>query len=566
MKRLLFATLFLAVVAAGADVPKPIDLGTSDISICVAVPNLQTLIDNSEVFVKPFLGEAYQPGMIKSTIGGALLDPELTGLQLDRAAAFALFKDPPVDKPTTEPRWAIFLPAKSADAFAAVLKKVGWLTAFDNNLLIVAKSEASLKKAQELKAFYTKIVDAKIKSDGRVYLNVNALLETYTPLLKSQFEMIAPMMGVGAAMGKPDADPVAIQKMLKLEAKVAKSLISQIDVIQHDITLKPDALQIETVYAAKEATPLFDLLSSPPAGKNRTLGLFSKAGMMTAVARVDPLKASAAIERYVDTLAKDPAFTELLDDQVKAFIKQVASMSAGEFATTSSIQTETGIDQEAVCTAANEKAWMDVLEKMIDQVKPDGTLGKFYANMGMKINVSIEKNVREHAKVPINRRKMEFDTAKMTPDQAASIKAMAKDMDFAFAQGMFLSANRPEALDAMIDKVMDPAPKKDIELKSFQTFGSDKQIYVDADWSGMLKGIISLQPNNPAVLLLGRMKSTEPVALAGSFDQGRLFLQSNIPMAPFTDLAGAIRPLIMMRRQQRMQRPPGPPDKKDETF
>ena len=89
---------------------------------------------------------------------------------------------------------------------------------------------------------------------------------------------------------------------------------------------------------------------------------------------------------------------------------------------------------------------------------------------------------------------------------------------------------------------------------------------VDADWSGMLKGIISLQPNNPAVLLLGRMKSTEPVALAGSFDQGRLFLQSNIPMAPFTDLAAAIRPLIMMRRQQRMQRPPAPPDKKDETF
>jgi hypothetical protein len=161
--------------------------------------------------------------------------------------------------------------------------------------------------------------------------------------------------------------------------------------------------------------------------------------------------------------------------------------------------------------------------------------------------------------------KMELDTAGMQPDQAAAIKALEKGSDFAITHGIFLSGNRPEDLDTMLDKLLSTAPPKTPELQSMKIYGDDKQIYIDADWAGMLKSVLALYPNNPAGLFLGRMKSTDPVALAGSFDKGRLYLHATVPMAPFTDLAAAIRPLMMMRRQQQKPvAPPKPPDKKDQ--
>src|SRR5579862_7564878 len=125
MKRLLLVPLMLAVAAvAGEEVPVPIAFGSKEISVCVAVPKLQALLDNSETFLKPFAGDRMQPGAIKAALGMALGDAELTGLEFDKPAVLAIFKAPPVTGPAADPPpMAMFLPAKSADVFAAVLQQ-----------------------------------------------------------------------------------------------------------------------------------------------------------------------------------------------------------------------------------------------------------------------------------------------------------------------------------------------------------------------------------------------------------------------------------------------------------
>jgi hypothetical protein len=567
MKRLLLVPLIILLSSVAAeDLPAPMDFGTKDVSVCIAVPKLQAFLDNAETFLKPFVGDAMQPGALKAGLGTALNDAGLVGLDLDKPVVWALFKAEPVETPPVPPPpAALFVPAKSADVFAAALQKAGLRSAFDDGLLMVSRTEEGILKAREQKALYARIIAANIKGDARVYLNVSSLFETYTPVLRNQLTTWLPMIGMGMAMGKPDADPAAIQKMLKLELKTGKALLSQLEIIQHDIWLKQDTLEIASVYAAKDGTPLAELLTAPPAGKIKALNLISNTKGAVAAMRFDGAKFKSAANHFIDDLKKDPAMAEVLDEQATAMLKQFAGCFGGEFVTTIAPLPEGGFDQDTALAVTDEKAYMDLMEKVRDLLQPDQPLGKMYSTMGMKMKTTFEKNVREHAGVSVSRMKMELDTAALPPDQAAAIKALEKGSDFAISHGMFLSGNRAEELDAMLDKLFSITPPKAPQLQAMKIYGEDKQIYLDTDWAGMFKSVLALYPNNPAALFLGRMKSTDPVALAGSFDKGRLYLQATVPMAPFNDFAAAIRPLMLMRGQrQKPVAPPKPPDKKDQ--
>ncbi len=564
---IVFAVVVLSSFTLRAeDVPQPIDLGTKDVSVYVAVPNLNSLLDNAEAVAKQF-NPQQPPGQLKMTLGFMLGDPALANLDASKPIVAMLFKTPPTDTPAGPPPFALFIPAKAAAPFDGAFTRMKMVTSFSGGVLVVAQTADALTLGQTQLAAYQKIADAKIKGDVRVYLGAANLMESFGPLVQKGMDLVKQQLAVATAANPAAAgmDPQALGKILGIEMKVLAEMLNELDSVQYDISIKADQINVEHLVCAKKESPLAALFGTPPPGINKTLMLLSKSGSMTGAFRISPAGYKVFINKMISLVTKDPEFADVGGKDVQEMFSGMADYMGGDMAMSMDLLPTGGMAMEMAVTITDDKKYLTFVENMVKLMGPDGSLGKMYADMGMKMTAELQKAVRQHGGVDVHRMKIDFDTTKMAPAQAAQIKNMPKETDVAIVKGLYLGSYDPAELDKLIDKALAGNVKPDVSLESISAFGDGKQVYMDLDAIGFMQNAMAAMPGNPASAMFSQLKSKAPMLMAGSYNGGRFFGQIRVPLAPFIEMS-----TIARKGAGKAPAPaPGPGDgdeKKDEKF
>ena len=231
---------------------------------------------------------------------------------------------------------------------------------------------------------------------------------------------------------------------------------------------------------------------------------------------------------------------------------------------------ESGVKIQGAVGVADDKKYVELLDKVATLMGPGGLINKLYTDMGMKMQISYQKAVRQHAGIDVNKYKYEIDMANMPAAQAEQMKKLVHDTEIAVANKMYLVASDSAELDTMIDKALaGEAAKPDVSLEAITDLGNGKQLYFDYDFMGMIKGILSTMPPNPGSAMFAQIKSSQPIVGAASYDAGRMFMQTKVPLAGFIEMG---QMAIGMQQGGGGAggvgggQPPPPPDPKDEKF
>ena len=559
--RLLPLLVFGLTVAAEDAVPQPIDVG-KDVSVFLAIPDLSKAIDNIEAIGGQFNPNVHK-GQTKMILGMTLGDPGLNNLDTSKPVVAMVFKTPPANAGGPPP-FAIYVPAKAAAPYDQFAQGAQLLSSYKNGVLIVAKTQDALTTAEEQLPAYQKIADAKIAADARIYVSVSSLLATYDQQIKAGVAMMQQAVAAGPPGAPAGMNAQAIGKVLNIELKALLEILNEVDSQQLDLTLKADSITVDSLLTAQKGSALADLFSAPDPGASKTLRVLPAGGSLVGAMRMNQKGYGASSKKILETLSKDPDFSSLVTPDLQSLFTSIGELVNGDLAFAFSSDATTPFKLQEAVSITDEKKYLDTMTKISALMSPDGPIGKFYADMGMKLNATFEKSYRKHGNTDVHRYKNDVDLGNLPPAQAAQMKAFMKDMDIAIVNNMVLLANDPADVDSMIDKALaGDAAKPDVSLESITVFGGGKSAYFDIDIIGFIKAIVTSMPGNPAAPMFAQLKASAPIVVAGSMDSGRLFLQTKIPLAPFVELVT----LIQGAGAGRAQPPaPPPPDPKNEKF
>ena len=349
-------------------------------------------------------------------------------------------------------------------------------------------------------------------------------------------------------------DPKALQKILSLEIKGLMELASEVDSQQFDVTIQADALSVDTLTVAHAGTPLADLFTAPADGVNKTLKVLTKSAPMQGTLQLNQEGYKKFISGVIDALQKDETFKDVMTPDIVELFKSASEQATGCMSGTINFNMETGLKLQVAQGIVDEKKYAELLPKIAVMMAADGPLSKFNRDLGLKTQSTFQTAVREHAGIKVNKIKTDVDTTNMPPDQAERLKKLIHDMETALANKMYLVASDPAEMDAMIDKALaGDAAKPDVSLEAITDLGNGKQLYFDYDFMGMIKTILATMPPNPGSVMFAQVKSSAPIVGAGSYDGGRLFMQTKVPLAGFIEMGQ-----MAMRMQQGGGQPPAP--------
>jgi hypothetical protein len=190
---------------------------------------------------------------------------------------------------------------------------------------------------------------------------------------------------------------------------------------------------------------------------------------------------------------------------------------------------------------SDEAAYLAMMEKGAGLMAPGGPVGELYKSMGMPMSMSLEKNVRQYGGVPVHRYRVTFDIKGLPEAQAAQMKAMMKDNEFACVKGWMVGSQEPAALDALIDRAQGKGAGGGLSLHAVKVFGEGRHGYFDVDFVGLMKATLSMMPAeaNPMAGMFGALKPGEPMTFAMTLGDGRALAQSRVPLDPFIQMAKA---------------------------
>jgi hypothetical protein len=554
--------VLLAGVARGVEVPEPLNLGSKDVSAYAVVPNLDTLLNNLDVLSATFNPD-HKPGTLKAMIGPMLGDPNLGNLDAGKPIALFLLKGPALKAPPQEPPpIVVFIPAKAAAPFDAALQKMQFQTEFKDGLLIAVTNPLLMEKAVGLKPLYDKLKDAGLKNDARVFLGFTEILETYGDLMQKGADAFVQQMGAMPFPGAEPGKPSPMAAILKLELKGGIAFLNQTHALQADLQFKPDAILADTIYVAKAGSATADALVAPAEAQSKLSGLLPAESFLAGSMRINPQAYAAFMKKLVDALTKDADFKDMIDPKVAALMNDAGALFAGDGVFAMSADKEGLPLTSYAMSITDEKKYFEIMDAMMGLFAPDAAIGKLYASMGLNMKMELKKNVREHAGTKIHKMIPNLDTSKMPPDQAAQMKQMVHDIEFAIVKGIYVGTSSAEALDKMIDQVAAGLQSVPAPLKAAKTFGAGKFAYVDYDFVGLIKSTMAAQPNNPIGMIFKQLKPDEPMQGAMVYDKGRLQTQLRIPLGPFQQMAK----IFGQAAGPGIKPPPPPPPDKEGKF
>jgi hypothetical protein len=549
--------------AEPADMPKAVELDSKEIAAYVVIPHADVFIKSIEALGNKFSPFPMKPGTMRAQVGQGIGDPDLAGFDFSKPLVLMVLKGPPSlpPLPAAPPPVAIFIPVKNAEPYKNALAAIANLQVeVKDNVVVASDKPESVEKAVAQKAAYDKIAAADLKGDARIFVSIAQLTETYGRQIDASLDEAMKtfaMMQMNPA-GAAGMDPESLGAIMKIYVKTLAGMLKQSQTAQIDLSFKDDSISQDLVFSAKPGTTLAKFLVEPSPGENKLLPMIKSGGVMSVAGRMNPAAIKEAGDAMLPEIEKDPELKKVFDDKMVALMKEALPLFGGEMVL-SMVQADKGFPQtRSVMTITDAKKYVELMDRVMEMIGPDSTLGKLYANMG--IAMKFEKNVREHAGVQIHKLKFTMDEKKLQPAQAAQMKMMMHDTELAIFNTSYVTATDAAELDTMIDQLkagIAPKPGDAPPLKAMTTYGAKQQFYVDYDFLALMKSTMSADPNNPMAAVFKDIKGGDPIQFAGVMADGKFLMHTFAPLAPFIQMTKAMQQLM----GPGIKPPPPPPDK-----
>jgi hypothetical protein len=531
MSLLCTALVAFSALAAAGEAPAPRRLGY------VAIPDLRGTLARVEAAAALLAPGSLPPGALAFGLGAQLGDPGLAALGKGPVVAVLTAGATPAALPGV----TLFVPVADPAPYEKALGSKAWRVKRGQGFVVA--SAAAPAPDEE----YMRIVSEAGTADLRVWLGAVDVLEAYGPTIRAATDAFAAGLAARPPEGKSPAgaSSASVGRILQLEVKALLLLLEQTESLVSDVTLQPDAVLSESVVTTRPGSTLAKLAAQPPAGPHAAAALLSPGSFMAATYQVDMPRVSGLMADLLRQAGADPQMSalaapellSLLEHSGRAFTGAAAvGMGAGKGGAP--------LVSEMVAAVRDEAAAMAVMEKTVALVAPGSAWSGLYAELGMGLSLSLQKNVRRHAGVPVHRVKMTLDAKGLPAEQQKQFAIFVRDTEFAVTRGYLFSAQEAGALDALLDRAAAAPPTRTPTLRAERAFGAGAQIYVDYDVLGLLRAFSAALPPVPGTpnpfAGLPAMEG-EPLMYAIRLADDRIRMVSKAPLRPFVALVESVQ-------------------------
>ena len=552
-------TLLLSLTPAFAadTVPpaKPMDPGSPDVLAVVTIPNFNSLCDHAEALGKAFNPAAVQPGMIKGLLSQKFTEPVLASIDGSKPITALILPPAPgaVDGGMVD--MVFFIPAKTGDALAPMVKEAKGEMAFQDGVIITSQTAAGVERGKTLLANYKKLEADNIASDARIFVNAALVNKMFGPILQMLAAGGLEKIKKETAQAAGPFPPEMIQKLAVLYIKSALGLLNQSTAIQLDLSFDGDRIKSDTLFQAKPGSTLAGLFSAPEAYEGKTGIILAPEAAMRGFYRMNPQAISAFGEALAAEIGADPELKDLKESEVLEVFKKSSALMGTEGSMSIGANKDGGMEIVQALEVPDEAKYFAMLDEMHDLFGAEGEIGKFYAKLGMKMEMTLTKNVRQHGGVQVHASKTTIESK--LPQQQALLNKIPTAMEISGLKGVMITSSNPTTLDSLIDKTTAglTVAEAALPLEAIKTFGLGQSAYFDLDFIAYMKMVSGMDPNLAMLKpVLDKLKPGAPMTFSGNYGDGRFLLKQNIPLAPLIEFTTSMQQMI-----QQMQPPPPPP-------
>ncbi|MBA3698446.1 MAG: hypothetical protein H0W78_06305 [Planctomycetes bacterium] len=507
----------VAATAADMAVPAPMAMPEETAYVIAVVPDLLATLGRIEAIAGQFAPGQMPPGSLKGQLGAMLGDPGL-----------ANFTGKPVivvvgpGAPT--PSFALLVPATDPQKYLDAGVNFGMLLgkAVDGIAVLTQTPDGEILGEKVAKT-YANLIKTLPKGDIRLLVAPDKLMQTYGGMLG--------MMAQMAAAQNPNGAGVA--KILGLEVAGLMAIAADISAVQIDLNLDPVAIGEELTISAKPGSELAKALVAPPAavGQRAAARLSNEPSLMAMSGRVNHEAYAKYAGNLLRMLKAKPEGQALITDEVIAVVEGYGAGLTGDTAMRMRTTEAQPLLWEGLSSTSDSAKAEANFEKLTTLFTGKGAIADLYREMG--ITMSLDKGVRTSPSgVPVHAMKVTIDETKVTPEQAAQMKAMS-GYELAVTKGWVVMAQDPASLDALI-----AGTGKGMTTHAEKTLGAGRNLYADIDLIGLVRAAMKMSGTGMDAMIPAT-KPGEPMSIASTTADGRTLIEIKWPLAPFVELMKA---------------------------
>lgn len=546
-----FILLLTACLLAASEPTVPVPLAVPEGAFAVViVPDLRATLGRIELAAQALTPDSLPPGKLAEQLGTMLGDPNLANLG---AGAVLIAIGPGGAVPSA----AMIVPSNDPAGYVAAAQRLGHQAEAAGQLVVVGKKPADLALGKRIAQQHAALTAAPLRGDLRVLVAPQRIVTAYQPILAGFSTMVA------GQMAKEPNGAVAA-KIVGLEIAGFLAAIEDVAGCQCDLSLDGTTLTMDSTVQAKADGLLAKALVQPPvaAGPRLAKRMGLDPGYFVMIGSYHAPGACAWLAGLLETLRKQPAGKDIIDDATVALVREWGEAADGGFA----MRLRAVGDQLMRIDGANgarDGVRLQALQKRITDIMfVNGPIADLYRQMG--IGMTYTENVRASGSIPVARVAYTIDESKLPADQLTQMRQLMQDFELAALPDANLFANDPATLDLLVAGAGPALP-----TAAEHAVGPGRDGYVDLDWLGLAK--MAMRANSAQVPgmaeAFAKLPSGAPLTGAWTARDGRLLWEGRIPLKPFFDFGKAMQAGIRQQMEPNGEDvPPAPPENAEQMF
>jgi len=590
-KALVLSALLLALTVVGLGVvtpaqgasADPMKMVPSNSLFCVRINSLDATLGQTDMFlagVSP-IGVSM---LAKAQLGQLLGSADLKGL--DTAGSFALFGPLPGGAPDPT-RIGLLVPVSDyqqflsgntnvSDADAQGISQIGPAgspmmavtqvgdfalvsTAGNGEALVQAKTALSGSTSGLAGTLDATTLKQSSSAPVWAYANVKLAGQMFGPMVQAKIQEAKGAIAAMNAQGQAQPGMAQAEAAMDMYATILDTLLKETQFIS--LSLQPSAASLRVAFtlASAPGTGMADMLKGQATKKdNKLLGYLQDGAAMSFAGSMESPFWAKLNQAYLDLLPKllGPGASGEAMSQIKKMAADATDALGGSIAGSFSVDPESKPPFEVTYVADLKDAqkWAHVMDQAAE-VMAAGPIADFYKSMGVKMDMSLKRNVDNYKGVAIDSVVMTMEPTDADSPQAQMVTAMyggGLTINLAVVDNLLVYALAKEpgpAVKKLIDQVKADGPKQtpaEIQTAMGLIPDADKaDFFATANALRFMKMIAAVAP---IPLPDSAVPSRSNMAVAGNVGDGKVTVELAVPKQHVLEIMG----VVMQMQQQGM--------------
>lgn len=471
----------------------------------------------------------FQPGTNGAALRTILQSQGIALSDFRSGSHIGLFLFDPTANVMKPPMAGLFPIPYNSDTARQLAKAMGGdnITSVSENTIIARDQEGlaqAIKSADTLNA----LNKASMPTDLAFYLNSQALMDKYGPVLRQQIQTIQALMSLAKPQGKMDM--AQMQRILGVEMQAALDALEQTKYLGFNLDMPAEALDFSLILKAKAGTGLEKGLMGGPVAAPELTQFLDKTAFVKTGQSVRDL--GTLIDLYMKYLgmAVGPS-QEAAMKQMKADLEPFKKIKDAHWSTSIAISPEGKMIYEGVMMTGDNDAMMKLIQEKMTVWINQGPLHDFYKGMGVEMMAKVNPKARKVRGWPVQVYEIQMTINQNMPAESrARIEKMFGNMAMEISQmGPYVLFTMGKPLDGLADRVFSEQGNEPIE--AVRAYPPGGVLYVDFNLPALVNSMKGTMKPEEAARIPAFPAGTPPITGFGYHGEGMAYYRMMIPRA-----------------------------------